>query len=79
MSNTIAVSSDAVYKRINRKLAKEDEFLVLRKSRGRWAFLELGPYHIVDLRRNIVTDRNFDLETYARQLGVLQSSEHLEG
>jgi len=68
------VTVRALVARINRKLAKGQE--VLRKCRGDSRFIhDLGDYYVVDVKRNVVVDRDVELETYARALLVLRQSE----
>jgi hypothetical protein len=59
-------------------LSKDGERLKTCKEDSR-AFDTLGRYYVVDLTRNVVTDRQIDLEAFARKLGVLQAWEKLEG
>lgn len=60
-------SEQALIKRINRILAKEDQ--KLRKPRGERQRTELGDYYVIDIYKNaIVTLRIDDLEKYAEKL-----------
>jgi hypothetical protein len=72
------VSSNALLKRINRKLlSKRGE--AIRKSR--WsakAWENLGRYHRLDVSRKTVIERNVDIEVLGRELKVLAPSESLD-
>lgn len=70
------VSEDALRKRINRALRREES--VLRKSRTRAAELDLGVYYVVDCYTGFVIDSFLDLEELGRELGVLRHWERLE-
>ena len=70
-----AVSRQAVIKRINRALAKEDE--ALRTTRGdRWR-IDLGDHYLLNLRTNAIAATHVDPEELGRELGVLKRWEHL--
>ena len=71
------ISERALLARVSRCLSKDGERLKTCKEDSR-AFDTLGRYYVVDIQRNLVTDRNIDLEAYARKLGVLQAWEKLE-
>lgn len=71
----VPVSRRAVIARINRKLARDDE--QLRTTRGMQAFLDLGDYYTVDVRRNWIARKDVDLDALGRELGVLKDYEKL--
>lgn len=67
------VSERAVLQRVNRALSHWD--LRVRKTvRGSRAEFDLGEYFEVDTR-NCCTHSNIDLESWARNLGVLKDYE----
>ena len=78
---SVPVSERALVQRVNRKLRHDDRRLCA--ARGFWAegthydSTDLGRYYVVDVMRNAVVDRQVDLETYGRDLGVLASWESL--
>jgi len=81
MIDTIAVShgvnkSELVH-RINRKLSSEKMQLRTCRPGSRW-FSELGEFHIVNTRYNLIVERRVDLEELGRRLGVLQERETAE-
>lgn len=62
------ISTKAIEERVRRALKKND--LILRKSRPRKGFTELGDYYVVDFN-NCIIEKNCDLETLAKKLGVI--------
>lgn len=69
-----AVSERSLIGRLNRALAREDEVVIVRKTRGdRWRG-ELGDFYAVDTR-NVITNRHVNPERWARDLGVLREDE----
>jgi hypothetical protein len=77
----LAIAAPTLVKRINRKLAHENEWEVLRTTRGgftsRW-YADLGNYYITDVERNTITASHIDIEQLGRELGVLQHFERVE-
>ena len=71
------VSQNAVIKRINRKLDKQGERLKTTRMNSR-DYSSLGRHYTIDISGNFVVGSNIDLETYARELGVLQKHEEVE-
>ena len=69
------ISFDAVVKRINRRLAKNDE--KLRVARSERARTEIGDFFIVDVAVNGLLATHVDPEALARVLGVLHASERV--
>ena len=67
------VTSNALVKRINRKLAPEGE--LLRTTRGQRAIQDLGHHYILDIYTNGVLAWHCDLEELGRELGVLKAYE----
>ena len=72
---TVPVTERALIQRINRALRKEDQ--VLRQARSERVRLDLGTFYVVDVRRNLLLEKDVDLETFARDLGVLKGYEHV--
>jgi hypothetical protein len=70
----VTVTERALIQRINRKLAKDGE--KLRTTRGHFE-PSLGRHYVIDLNRNFVVRKQFDLEELGRQLNVLQPWEDL--
>jgi len=68
------VSENALLKRVNRVLKKNGE--VLRKARNRQED-ELGHFYMLDRAQNsnFVIQRDVDMESLARELGVLSPRE----
>ena len=62
------VSERAVLKRVNRKLAHRYEKLSKRRS---------GEFHHIDFYRNVLLTWPVDLESFARDLGVLTEGEKI--
>ena len=69
------VTSAAVLKRVNRRLARDAQ--QLRKNRGGPYTERLPAWIQVDLDRNAIIGGTDDLEAYARELGVLAGWERL--
>jgi hypothetical protein len=65
----VPVSMRALIQRINRKLAPDDKRLKKMRSE-RWRS-EVGEYFIVDVNRNMITDKHVDPKELGRELGVL--------
>ena len=70
------VSQGALIKRINRRLDKQDERLKTTRGDGR-ARYELGDHWVFDYRLNAVIHTDVDLESFGRELEVLQRWECL--
>ena len=75
MKQKLGVSTRAVVQRINRKLAPDME--MLRKSRSVRSVLDVGEYYVINWRINGVMQKNVDVESLARELGVLKDWEKL--
>lgn len=76
MSKTVPISRRALIQRINRALAKEGELLKACRPNSR-AYHELGEFYVVDTSANAIVGKDVDLESYARELKVLEKFEHL--
>jgi len=75
--NASAVSQRAIVQRINRRLANDQQTLRVTRPGSRWAN-DLGAFYIVDndpLGRENLVAAHVDLETLARELGVLEPGE----
>ena len=78
----ITVSESALLRRINRKLAHDDR--KVRKARGFYDG-NIGPYfntdtgefYMINVSRNFIICGGLDLETEARELGVMAKDESL--
>jgi len=75
MKHRIPVLQRAVVGRINRKLATQKRQLLKSSKSQRPHF---GEYYVVDLDAGKVVDSKFDLEQFARKLGVLMTYEALQ-
>lgn len=73
----IPVSKAALIRRINRKLAHDDQ--ILKATRGARAIQDVGDYYIVDSQRNFAVANDVDPEDLARELEVLHEWERAEG
>lgn len=71
----VPVTTRALVQRINRALAADDE--VLKAARGAQALQDLGEHYILDIKRNVVTRKDVDIEAVGRSLGVLKEYEGL--
>jgi hypothetical protein len=74
---TNAVSENALIGRINRKLAREGEKVRKCRESSRW-FYDVGRFYSTNIDRNMITATNVDLESWARELGVLYPGEQLQ-
>jgi hypothetical protein len=70
----VPVTTRALLQRINRAFQGDDE--ILKKSRGMRAFLDVGEYYTVDVRRNSICRANVDPEKLGRELEVLAEWEY---
>lgn len=71
------ITSNALLKRINRKLKPEME--AVRKTRGVRALLNLGQYYTYSFSGGYVLEKDTDLAELGRTLGVLESHEVVAG
>ena len=69
----MTITESAVVQRIRRKL--RNTMHMLRKSRGERRHVDCGRYYVLDTEHNSVAWQRFNLETYARDLGVLRPDE----
>ena len=63
------ITMKALIARINRQLTKDS--MLLRKTRGERAKLDLGEFYVHDYSYNIPNECHVDPEEYGRELGVL--------
>jgi hypothetical protein len=75
----VPVTARALLARINRKQRKQrKDYLAVRRCRPESrAHSDLGTFYELDTYRNVITGRHLDLESYARDLGVMRSCEAL--
>jgi len=66
---------NAIEKRIRRKLAQDGQ--VLRKARNERVRFDLGGYYVTDVRTGGADYTHVDLESLARELGVIRPHEHM--
>jgi hypothetical protein len=77
---TTTVTTNALIRRINRKLAKTEQRLVTARGRTR---ANLGAYYVLDLYSGNINEKTWwphdtaTLEKFGRELGVLQACESL--
>jgi hypothetical protein len=69
----LPVTTRALVQRLNRRL--HDDELVLRKTRSRRAWIDLGDFYLVNWRINGVVRYRVDLEELGREVGVLANWE----
>jgi hypothetical protein len=71
----VPVSERALIARINRKLASREEVLKPNRS-SKWES-DLGSYYTLNVRLNSIVSKHLDLETVAKEEGVLKAHERL--
>ena len=69
------VSESALIRRVNRRLAHDEE--QLHKSRSEREAFDLGEFYVRDCRINGIIMTNVDLEGLAREMGALAPDERL--
>ena len=75
MIRSAHVTMDNLIKRVNRKLAPQGRKLKVPRS---WRMkANCGSYYILDLRTNTVIECRVNVESFARDLGVLADAEKL--
>ena len=72
------VNERALAARLGRHLGRQNEALKKCTPKAR-DFLKLGKYYIVSLQLNAIIDTDIDLESLARDEGVLKQWEELAG
>jgi hypothetical protein len=72
----VLISERALTQRLNRALADDD--IVVKKSRPREGYNELGDFYLISLKRNFIVETDVDIEALARKKGVLAKWEALE-
>ena len=73
----VPVSERALMARLNRKLQHEDRVLKKCRAGNTRAYQELGDYYIIGYPHGGVDSANIDLESWARDYGVLADYEEL--
>ena len=73
---TITDSERALIARVNRKI-KDDELLLLKKTRGATALADVGEFYIMNPYRNVLMFHHVNLEAYAKDCGALRPYEKL--
>jgi hypothetical protein len=73
----VPVSARALLQRVNRKLDADGE-IVKRTRDGSRARVDMGEYFVVDTAVGGARATNIDLESYARELGVMADWEALD-
>lgn len=71
------VTTSALERRVRRRLAKQRLALVRPRS-GCWKGW-FGPWFVTDQARNSIIEHSFELEPFARRIGVLKDFEFWEG
>lgn len=71
---TITITKKAAIARINRKLRKECEYLHTLRGQRWWS--DLGDHYVTNGRNHTVAT-HVDIESYARELGVLGQHEQV--
>ena len=71
--STVPVTERALVQRVNRYLAEKSE--MLRKWRSGQ---HVGDYYLIDWTKHVVIKERVELESFARDLGILQPYESLE-
>lgn len=69
------ITENALVARINRNLSHKNERL--RTARGNREESDLGRHYIVDTDRNTITAQHINVESIARELGVLRAGESI--
>lgn len=68
----VLISERALIARINRKLRHDEEdHLVLKKTRGDRALLDLGYFYLLNWHGNYINAHHVNIEALGRELGVL--------
>ena len=77
MSNLPKITKSALLRRVNRKLAHDQEKVIVSRIDSD-AYREFGRYYLQDTHANRVIGSHLDLEELARDLGVLGAAECVE-
>lgn len=70
------VTENAVRLRVDRLLRRTGDRLCICR-RGSRSFYELGRYYVVN-ERNVVDMKHFDIEDFAREVGLLKPDEAIQ-
>jgi hypothetical protein len=75
----VPVKKRTLVVRVRRKLRSQDDGMIaLYAARDQNTSLNVGDFYLVDERINGVVGLHIDLESYARELGVLKPHEYLQ-
>lgn len=77
VEETVAVTANALLRRINRALEREGEGQMVRKLRGQRWRSDLGDYYAVNPYLNTITAQHIDLEQWGREMKVLHPWEYV--
>lgn len=69
---TLPIREHSLIRRINRKLAEDDQVLRLARAKR-----DVGEFYVVDTRRNFIVSKHIDLVMIAREMGALKPWEHV--
>jgi len=72
----VLISERALIQRLNRALA--NEHIIVKKSRPRVRYNQLGAFYAIDWQSNFIVDMNIDIEALARKKGVIAEWEALQ-
>jgi hypothetical protein len=76
MPKRVPITERVLMQRISRKLEKQGQ--CLRRTRER-QWTTLGDYHVIDRKRNYISEHHVDIERLGRKLHVLRKWEVLKG
>ena len=66
----VQITVRAAVQRINRAL--KADLQSLKKARTEQAVLDCGLYYVIDHRKNYIVHHDVDLDTFGKQLGVIE-------
>ncbi len=69
----VPVSTRALMQRLNRAMWDDDR--MVKATRGRRAFIDLGEYYVLDWRINGIVETHVDLEELGKEYEVLKDYE----
>lgn len=73
----VSISTNAVIKRINRRLNRNLHQLCVCRENAE-CYLRIGRYYLLDCRTNVLVETHVDLESLAIELGVLKQNEQID-
>jgi len=71
----VPVRKRALERRVNRFLAGKGQRL--RRPRGACGQASVGPYYLLDLNKNLMLEKNVELEEFGRRIGAMKDWEVL--